>query len=98
MRVQWVASSLALYRRTWCIRHYYHYYHCCALFGCQQSTELTPSPANPTGLVRFAERPNLVSARVLSRFNRALLLLDGLTANFEGGTILQIIGVTFLKA
>ena len=33
----------------------------------QQSTELTPH-ADLNGLVRFAERRNLVSARVLSRF------------------------------
>ena len=30
-------------------------------------------PANLNGLVRFAERPSLVSARVPSRFKRALL-------------------------
>jgi len=35
-----------------------------AQLGCQQSTELTPSP----GLVRFAERRNLVSARLPSHF------------------------------
>ena len=29
-------------------------------------------PANLNGLVRFAERPNLVSARVPSRFKRAV--------------------------
>jgi len=32
----------------------------------------TPRPANLNELVRFAERPNLVSARVPSRFKRAL--------------------------
>ena len=32
-----------------------------------------PSPADLNGLVRFAERPNLVSARVPSRFKRALI-------------------------
>jgi len=74
MRVEWVASSLTLYLRTWCIQHYYHYYRWCALLDCQQSTELTPHPANLNGLGRFAERPNLVSARVSSRFKRALQL------------------------
>jgi len=39
----------------------------------------TDTPANLNGLVRFAERPNLVSARVPSRFKRALL-------NFLTGT------------
>jgi hypothetical protein len=38
-RMQWVASSLALYLRTRCIQHYYRW---CAHLGCQQSTELTP--------------------------------------------------------
>ena len=39
--------------------------------GCQQSTELT-SPADLNGLVRFAERQNVVSARVPSHFKRSL--------------------------
>jgi hypothetical protein len=43
-----------------------------AHLGCQQSIELTP-PANLNGLVRFAERRDLVSARVLSHFKRSLL-------------------------
>jgi len=34
--------------------------------------EWTDPPANLNGLVRFSERPNLVSARVPSRFKRAL--------------------------
>ena len=36
-RVEWVASGLALYRRTWCVQHYYHHYHYrwCAHLGCQ---------------------------------------------------------------
>jgi len=42
-----------------------------AHLGCQQSSELT-SPADLNGLVRFAERRNLVSARVSSHFNRPL--------------------------
>jgi hypothetical protein len=33
----------------------------------------TDSPADLNGLVRFAERPNLVSARVPSRFKRSIL-------------------------
>jgi hypothetical protein len=56
------------YLGTWCIQHYYRW---CAHLGCQHSTELTP-PADLNGLVRFAERRNLVSARVPSRFKRSL--------------------------
>jgi len=40
------------YFRTWCTQHYYRW---CALLGCQQSTELTPS-ADWNGLVRFARK------------------------------------------
>jgi len=53
------------YLGTWCIQHYYRW---CAHLGYQQSTELTP-PADLNGLVRFAERRNLISARVPSHFN-----------------------------
>jgi len=38
----------------------------------------TNAPANLNGLVRFAERQNLVSARVPSRFKFALTLQDPL--------------------
>ena len=53
------------YLGTWCIHHYYRW---CAHLGCQQSTELTP-PADLNGIIRFAERRNLFSARVPSHFN-----------------------------
>ena len=56
------------YLGTWCIQHYYRW---CAQLGCHQSTELTPH-ADLNGLVRFAERSNLVSVRVPSRFKRRL--------------------------
>jgi hypothetical protein len=56
------------YLGIWCIQHYYSW---CAHLGCQQSTELTP-PADLNGLVRFAVRRNLVSARVPSRFKLSL--------------------------
>ena len=56
------------YLGTWCIQHYYRW---CAHLGCQQSIELTPT-ADLNGLVRFAERHNLVSARVPSHFKRSL--------------------------
>jgi len=38
------------------------------------AVDSTNAPADLNGLVRFAERPNLVSARVPSRFKRSLLL------------------------
>ena len=41
------------YLGTWCIHHYYSW---CAHLGCQQSTELTPPPADLNGLVRFARK------------------------------------------
>ena len=40
-----------------------------AQLGCQQSAELTPHRTDLNGLIRFAERRNLVSARVPSHFN-----------------------------
>ena len=56
------------YLGTWCIQHYYRW---CAHLGCQQSTELTPL-ADLNGLVRFAERRNLVYVRVPLHFKRSL--------------------------
>ena len=56
------------YLGTWCIQHYYRW---CSHLGCQQSTKLT-TPADLNGLDRLAERRNLVSARVPSRFKRGL--------------------------
>jgi hypothetical protein len=53
------------YLGTWCIQRYYRWF---AQLGCRQSTELTP-PADLNGLVHFAGRRNLVSARVPSHFN-----------------------------
>ena len=58
------------YLGTWCIQHYYRW---CAHLGCQQSTELT-SPADLNRLIRFAERRNLVSAHVPSRFERLAVI------------------------
>jgi hypothetical protein len=61
------------YLETWCIQHYYLWW---AHLGCQYSTELMP-PADLNGLVRFAERRNLVSTRVPSHFNWPLPLFSG---------------------
>ena len=57
------------YLGTWCIQHYYRW---CAQLGCQQST-WTDAPADLHGLVRFAERRNLISAGVPAHFNWPLL-------------------------
>jgi len=65
------------YLRTWCIQHYYRW---CAHLGCQQSTEMT-SPDDLNGFVCFAERRNLVSARVTSRIKRSLLTTEFQSAN-----------------
>ena len=70
------------YLGTWCIQHYYRW---CAHLGCQQSTELTP-PADLNGLVRFAERRNLVSARVPSHFKRSLPAAVSLWCFFPDAT------------
>jgi hypothetical protein len=58
------------YLGTWCIQHHYRW---CAQLGCQQSTELRPPPIEMDSC--FAERRNLVSARVPSHFKRRLHLL-----------------------
>ena len=60
---------------TWCVQHYYRW---CAHLGCQQSTELTHPLADLNGLVRLAERRNLVSAHVPSHFNWPLQLCSSL--------------------
>ena len=70
MRMEWVASSLALYVGTWSIHGLSADPH-----SSTASSRLNwppPPPADLNGLVRFAERPNLISARVPSRFELAL--------------------------
>jgi len=49
-------------------------YNCCPLIRTPRLpvVDWTDTPADLNGLVRFAERPNLVSARVPSRFERAI--------------------------
>jgi len=54
-----------------------------AYLGCQQSTELTPPLADLNGLVRCAERRNLVSAHVPSHFKRSLPTVN---QNRDGST------------
>ena len=58
------------YLGTWCIQHYYRW---CAHLGWTvvDWTDALP-PTDLNGLVRFAERRNLVSARVTSHFNWSL--------------------------
>jgi hypothetical protein len=61
-RMEWVASALH-YLGTWCIQHYYRW---CAHRGWIEA------PSDLNGLVLFAKRQNLVSARVPSHFKRSL--------------------------
>ena len=66
-RMEWVASTLTLPRNVMYP----------ALLPLMRTTRLpavdwTDTPADLNGLVRFAERQNLVSARVPSRFKRAI--------------------------
>jgi len=69
MRMGWVASSLALYVGARSIQ----------LLSADPHSSTASSrldtPAELNGLVRFAERPNLVSARVPARFERAIQIL-----------------------
>jgi len=53
------------YLGTWCIQHYYSW---CAHLGCAV-VDWTDATADLNGLVRFAERWNVVFARVPSHFN-----------------------------
>jgi hypothetical protein len=57
------------YLGTWCIRHYLPLMRTPRL----PPVDCTDAPADLNGLVRFAERRNLVSARVPSHFKRSLL-------------------------
>jgi hypothetical protein len=73
-RLETVATTLALCLGTWSIH--------CALIHTPRlpAVDWTDSPADLNGLVHFSERPNLASARVPSRFKRALPLYEaGLT-------------------
>ena len=73
-----------------------------AHFGCQQLTELTAPPTDLDGLVRFAERLNLVSARMPSHFNwpqpwlPLLSWLLPLTIDFLGIIFNQVVTVPML--
>jgi len=69
MRVEWVVSSLALYLRTWWV-----YPALLPLLPLMRTSRLPV--ANLNGLIHFAERPNLFSARVPSRFKRAVTRTD----------------------
>jgi hypothetical protein len=55
------------YLGTWCLQHYYHW---CAHLG-MPVADRTDAPADLNGLVCFAERRNLVSARVPSHFKHS---------------------------
>ena len=68
MRVEWVASSL----HTTSERGVYSITTADAHTSAASSRLNWPTPADLKGLVRCAERPNPVSARVPSRFKRAV--------------------------
>ena len=70
------------YLGTRCIQHYYRW---CAHHGCAV-IDWTDAPADLNGLVRFAERRNLVSARVPSHFNWSLLMFH------TGEILISILG------
>ena len=69
-------------------------YNCCPLIRTPRlpAVDWTDTPADLNGLVRFAERPNLVSARVPSRFEHTVPLysyvmcLAGRGNSFNTGT------------
>jgi len=70
-RMEWVASTLTLPRNM--------VYSALLTLMCKprlSAVDWTDAPADLTGLVRFDERRNLVSARVLSRFKRTLATLQ----------------------
>ena len=71
-------------------RRIQHYYRWCAHLGSPQLTDVTP-PADLDGLVCFAERRNLVSARVPSHFRCSLKLylfsVNHITLYKPGNTI-----------
>jgi len=67
-RMEWVTSNLHTTSETWCIQH---------LLPLMRTPRLpvvdwTDASADLNGLVRFAERRNLVSVRVPSHFKRVL--------------------------
>ena len=64
MRVEWVASSLALYLGTCCVQHYYCWR---AHLGCQQSTELTPRQFKWTGPFRWKTKSGFCACTITFR-------------------------------
>jgi hypothetical protein len=61
------------YLGTWCIQHYYRWWRTPRL----PVVDWTGAPADLNGLFRFAERRNMVSARVPSHFNWPLRTYSG---------------------
>ena len=57
------------YLGTWCIQHYYRW---CAHLGCQQSTELTPPPADLNGLGPFRAKDEIWFLRVCHHISNAV--------------------------
>jgi hypothetical protein len=69
MRMEWVASSLASFIGAYLLKIIQS-----LPADPHSSTEVTPPPSDLNGLVRFAERPILVSARVPSRSDSAITM------------------------
>jgi hypothetical protein len=96
------------YLGTWCIRHYYRW---CAHLGWRPVVDWTDAPADLNGLVRFAERRKLVSARVPSHIKRSLLYTnihvfafgrlvcghDRVIFSFEGGVRICHFGTSLIR-
>jgi hypothetical protein len=70
-RMEWVSSTLHTTSE---------HYHWCAHLGCPV-VDWNDAPADLNGLVRFAERRNVVSARVPSHFKRSLTSAANLNSN-----------------
>jgi hypothetical protein len=75
------------YLGTWCIQHYYRW---CAHTRLPV-LDRTDAPADLNGLVRSAERRNLVSARVPSHFNWPVLIF--VRGSFDPRPILRSEGL-----
>jgi hypothetical protein len=84
------------YLGTWCIQHYYRW---CAHTRLPV-VDWTDAPCRLNGLVRFAERRNIFSARVPSHFKRnlpikweAVWVLETFQTSHRRDELLQLLGI-----
>jgi len=82
-RMEWGSQYPSHYLGTWCIQHYYRWCRTPRL----PVVNWTDPSADLNGLVRFAERRNLVSASVPSRFKSSLTMPFTVTLHFPLGII-----------